>query len=146
MSFINIYYSDAPAIYYKTLRNAMSILFTKNFEIIKSELFDIHSKHKSNFSLTFDYWKTDNQDEYMAITIHYIDKDWNLISRLIDMKLLTEIHNAAYLAEILNGVLKSFGISDKVQTYVFIFYFYFFFVFLKMINYSIFFRFFRFLF
>ena len=68
----------------------------------------------------------------MAITIHYIDKNWNLISRLIDMKLFTEIHNAAYLAEILNGVLKSFEIADKVHTYVFIFYFfifYFFFVF-----------------
>ena len=127
MSFINIYYNDAPAIYYKTFRNAMSILFTKNFEIIKSELFDIHFKHKSNFSLIFDYWKADNQNEYMTITIYYIDKDWNLISKLIDIKLLTKIHNAAYLAKVLNDLLKSFGIADKVHTYVFIFYFLFFF-------------------
>ena len=126
MSFINIYYSDAPAIYYKTLRNAMSILFTKNFEIIKSELFDIHFKHKSNFSLTFDCWKAGNQDEYMTITIYYIDKDWNLISKLIGMELFTEIHNAAYLAEVLNDVLKFFKISNKVHTYVFFFYFFFF--------------------
>ena len=42
------------------------------------------------------------------------------------MKLLTEIYNAAYLAENLNNVLKSFEISDKVHTYVFIFYFLFF--------------------
>ena len=62
----------------------------------------------------------------MTITIHYIDKDWNLIFRLIDMELFMEIHNAAYLAEILNGVLKSFEISDKIHTYVFIFYFLFF--------------------
>ena len=59
----------------------------------------------------------------MVITIHYIDKNWNLIFRLINMKLLTKIHNAAYLAEILNGVLKSFEIADKVHTYVFISYF-----------------------
>ena len=68
----------------------------------------------------------------MVITIHYIDKNWNLIFRLINMKLLTKIHNAAYLAEILNGVLKSFEIADKVHTYVFISYFFiflFFFVF-----------------
>ena len=126
MSFINIYYNDAFAIYYKTFRNAMSILFIKNFEIIKSELFDIHFKHKSNFSFTFDCWKVDNQDEYITITIHYIDKDWNLISRLIDMKLFMKIHNAVYLAEVLNDVLKSFEISDKVHTYVFYFYFIFF--------------------
>ena len=61
----------------------------------------------------------------MAITIHYIDKNLNLISRLIDMKLLTKLHNVAYLAEILDGVLKSFEIANKVHTYVFISYFYF---------------------
>ena len=72
----------------------------------------------------------------MMIIIHYIDKDWNLIFRLIDMKLLTEIHNVVYLTEVLNDVLKSFEIADKVHTYVFIFYF------LKMINYSFFFFFF----
>ena len=110
----------------KLFENAISILFTKNFEIIKSELFDIHFKHKSNFSLTFDYWKVNNQNEYMTITIHYIDKDWNLIFKLIDMKLLTKIHNAAYLTKVLNDVLKFFKISNKVHTYVFFFYFFFF--------------------
>ena len=69
----------------------------------------------------------------MAITIHYIDKNWNLIFKLIDMKLFTKIHNAVYLAEILNGVLKSFEIADKVHTYVFIFFLFFFIFFFKFI-------------
>ena len=103
----------------------MSILFTRNFQIIKSELFDVHSKYKSNFSFTFNCWKADNQSEYMAITIHYINKDWELISRFIGMELLTEVHDAKYLTKILDGVLKSFNIEDKVYSYVFFFSYFF---------------------
>ena len=55
MYFINIYHNNVPLIYYETLRNAISILFIKNFQIIKSELFDIHFKFKSSFLFIFDY-------------------------------------------------------------------------------------------
>ena len=81
----------------------------------------MHSKFKSKFSLTFDCWTADNQKEFMGITIHYINKDWKLISRLIDMELLEEPYTAEYLARVLDYVLKSIGIEDKIQSYVFIF-------------------------
>ena len=97
MQITNIFNNDAPTIYYETLRKELSILFIRNFQLIKSKLHDVFTKYKSKFSLTFDCWKADNQIEYMTITIHYINKDWKLISRLIDMKSLEEPHNAEYL-------------------------------------------------
>ena len=54
MQMTNIFNSDAPAIYYETLRKELSILFIRNFQLIKSELHDIFTKYKSKFSLTFD--------------------------------------------------------------------------------------------
>ena len=101
----NISNSDTPSIYYQTLRNELLILFKRNFRIIKFELFDIQFKFKSKISLIFNYWKADNQNEFMAITIHYVNKDWKLISRLIDMKLLEEPYSTDYLLEVLNRVL-----------------------------------------
>ena len=65
----------------------------------------------------------------MTITIYYIDKKWNWISKLVDIKLFTKIYNAVYLAEILNDIIKSFENTDKIHTYVFISYFFFFFFF-----------------
>ena len=62
----------------------------------------------------------------MAVTIHYIDKDWNLISRLIGMKHIDDSKNAQYLYDIFDHTLRSFDVHNKVQTYV-IFYIYFFF-------------------
>ena len=61
----------------------------------------------------------------MIITIHYINKNWELISRLIDMKLFIETHNATYFTKILNEILKSFEIKNKVHSYVFFFLFFF---------------------
>ena len=50
----------------------------------------------------------------MIIIIHYINKDWKLISRLIDMELLEEPHNAEYLLKVLDHILKSLGVENKV--------------------------------
>lgn len=74
----------------------------------------------------------------MAITIYYINKNWELISRLINMELLIEIHDAIYLRKVLDRVLKSFELEDKIQTYVLYFIIFYIFDFLKIINYSFF--------
>ena len=50
----------------------------------------------------------------MIITIHYINKDWKLISRLISIELLEEPYNAKYLLKVLDHILKSFGVENKV--------------------------------
>ena len=52
--------------------------------------------------------------------------------------MLIEIHNAAYLDKILNDILKSFELEDKIQTYVLFFIIFYFFDFFKIVNYSFF--------
>ena len=43
----------------------------------------------------------------MVIIVYYINKDWKLVFRLIDIKLLEEPYNAKYLSKVLDYVLKS---------------------------------------
>ena len=54
------------------------------------------------------------------------------------MELLIEIHDAIYLRKVLDRVLKSFELEDKIQTYVLYFIIFYIFDFLKIINYSFF--------
>ena len=94
----------------------MTTLFHRNFEIFKSELHELNTKFGTKFSFTFDAWTASNQDEYMAVTIHYIDKDWKLISRLVGIESIDDTKNAQYLLDIFNHTLRSFDLQDKVQT------------------------------
>jgi len=41
----------------------------------------------------------------MAITIHYVNKDWELISRLLEIALIDDRKEATYLLGILNETL-----------------------------------------
>jgi len=50
----------------------------------------------------------------MAITIHYVNKEWKLISRLLDIVPLENKHSARYLLEVLDRVLERWTIESRV--------------------------------
>jgi len=50
----------------------------------------------------------------MAITIHYVNKEWDLVSRLLDIPALHSRHSAIYLLEVLNSTLERYRLEDKV--------------------------------
>ncbi len=55
----------------------------------------------------------------MAITIHYMNKDWELISRLLEIAPIDDRKEATYLLGILNESLATWGIEDKILSLVF---------------------------
>jgi len=41
-------------------------------------------KNKSRIAITTDMWTSSNQNKrYMAVTVHYIDENWNLHNQII---------------------------------------------------------------
>ena len=60
----------------------------------------------------------------MIITIYYIDKNWNLISRLIEMKIIQDTKSAKYFLKIFNTILQLLNIENKVYSYIFFLYFF----------------------
>lgn len=109
-------YSDIPSLYYENIKNELILLYRTNSSIIRDELQLLYNKYNTTFSLTFDCWTASNQDEYMRITIHYIDENWKLHSRLIGMEDLKEKHLATYLLNVLNNCLLEFDLEDKILT------------------------------
>jgi len=57
----------------------------------------------------------------MAITIHYVNKDWELVSRLLEIAPIDDRKEATYLLGILNESLATWGIEDKILSLVFYF-------------------------
>ncbi len=74
----------------------------------------LYNKYNTQYSLTFDSWTASNQDEYMSITIHYINEQWQLQSKLIEVKNLIEKHLAKYLLNVLKTSLSEYDIEDKI--------------------------------
>ncbi|CAK1584211.1 unnamed protein product [Parnassius mnemosyne] len=64
--------------------------------------------------LTTDMWTSRNNDSYLAVTGHYIDKNYRLQSVLLECKVLESRHTGLNLAEELRNVAQEWNILDKV--------------------------------
>jgi hypothetical protein len=107
-------FNDISALYYDNIKNELIQLYHNNVLIVKNELLSLYNKFNTRFSLTFDEWTTQNQIEYLGITIHYIDFNFDLKSRMIDMKNLKERHSAQYILRVLKDCFTEFNIEDKI--------------------------------
>jgi hypothetical protein len=112
--FINDYDKDIFALYYKSIKNELIFLYHIHVTKFKEELSTLYSKYNTRFSFTFDVWTASNQNEYLEITIHYIDNAWNLNAKLIDMKHLKKRHLTKYLLKVLIECFTQYKIKNKI--------------------------------
>jgi hypothetical protein len=76
-----------------------------------------------------DIWTSHNVVAFLAITMHYIDQDWNLKEKLLDFIDLKGPHSGENLCDAFTKSCIEYGILNKVIIYIFIF-LYFLFVYL----------------
>jgi len=79
-------------------------------EAIKEEL----QKSASKICLTTDTWTSSAIESYMAITAHFLSKDWKTNHLVIAFPQMTESHTAENLKQKLLEVLHEYAISTKV--------------------------------
>jgi hypothetical protein len=86
---------------------------------LKSQLSYYINKYDSKFSLTLDGWTASpNQNAYFGITIHFINRDWEIESKLLDIIDLNEKHSGKYLFRVLKEALEDFEIQNRIFRYV----------------------------
>ena len=74
-------------------------------EILEVEIKDQH------FALTCDHWTSFAETSYLAVTIHYMDDDWNLVS----FTLICKEHNgSSRAAEVLRGLREAWVAYNPV--------------------------------
>ena len=77
---------------------------------MQQQLKKVLTLNKSKISFTTDIWTSPNQVEYMAITYHYINDDFNLKSGLLDFFPFPGSHTGEDIARMFVQVLIKFGI------------------------------------
>jgi hypothetical protein len=74
-------------------------------------------KAGGRISITTDAWSARNYKEFIAVTGHWISKDWQQRSQLLDIVHLKEpTHSGEYLAEQLLSVTNNFNITEYIFT------------------------------
>ena len=67
------------------------------------------------FSTTTDIWTADHlRVGFMAITIHYIDVDWNMKTLLICFEEINVPHSGANIALVYKKAVEEFGIQNNI--------------------------------
>uniref|UniRef100_A0A8C5MWL9 BED-type domain-containing protein n=1 Tax=Leptobrachium leishanense TaxID=445787 RepID=A0A8C5MWL9_9ANUR len=64
-------------------------------------------------ALTCDAWTSVTTDSYITFTAHYISKDWQILSHVLQTRAVYESHTGANLAELLSRVVEEWQLSDK---------------------------------
>jgi hypothetical protein len=65
------------------------------------------SKISSKISLTADFWTSLKMKSFMAITIHFIDKDWKLQHFVLDIFEFKGSHTGEIIADKIYDFLKN---------------------------------------
>ena len=65
-------------------------------------------------SITTDAWTACNNQGYLSITLHWIDKEWNMKNILLDLIPIHENHTGLAFAESIFNILEEFNLGNKI--------------------------------
>ena len=84
-------------------------MYSKRVKEIKQELAQI-----SHVALTSDIWTSRTTQSYLTLTCHFLTSSWELKTLVLETFELNNDHTADNIAEALQRVAESWGISNKV--------------------------------
>ncbi|CAG8558451.1 14526_t:CDS:2 [Cetraspora pellucida] len=87
----------------------------KAYDIRKVYIKEILQSAKGKISLTCDIWMLLQQLEYLSITAHFLDKNWNLIFILLSFRLIPFSHSGVNIANCIKVVTDVYLITNKVM-------------------------------
>ncbi|XP_046873310.1 E3 SUMO-protein ligase ZBED1-like [Hypomesus transpacificus] len=67
------------------------------------------------FASTTDLWSSRTSEPYISLTIHYIDKEWNLQNKCLQTSYFPDDHTGEAIAEGLKDAFASWGLSEDKQ-------------------------------
>ncbi|KAF7810485.1 zinc finger BED domain-containing protein RICESLEEPER 2-like [Senna tora] len=107
---VNFLNSKAHSISRNTLKAYVLKLYSKEKDHLKHSL----SLIPRRISITSDLWSSISTDEYMVVTAHCIDDEWNLHKKVLSFTHVPPPRTGALLAERLYGLLREWGIEKKI--------------------------------
>ncbi|CAH1421591.1 unnamed protein product [Lactuca virosa] len=84
------------------------------YSIEKTKLCDLLQLVPGRIALMSDCWTSMTTDGYISLTAHFVDHKWCLQKRILAFTSMPPPHNGASLAERVSGLLKQWGIDNKI--------------------------------
>lgn len=72
-------------------------------------------RNVTHFATTTDMWSSRTSEPYMSLTIHYVNKEWNLQSICRQTEYFPDDHTAEIISQGLVEALASWGLSKDRQ-------------------------------
>jgi len=110
-NFVNTLY---PAIKFpsaNTIKNHIINIYGSKIEKIKEIMQNISGK----ISYTIDIWTSPSAKSFLAITAHFINKEWELQLIFLDFVQIWGPHTGENIKKIFVSCLENFGIQTKVS-------------------------------
>jgi hypothetical protein len=99
-------------------RIKLSNLIKQKLNFEKKKIIEKLQKNSSKISITSDGWTSNQNKQYQAITVHYVDDHFNLQNIIIGFELITADDNELTAAEkyysLILNVLKEYKIEKKI--------------------------------
>lgn len=96
-------------------RNVLADLLLSHFAEMQQNLKSILSKVESKMAFTIDAWWALTKASYYAITVHFIDNEWDLIATVLNITPAEGKHTGRAIADIFHGALEFFEITEKLH-------------------------------
>lgn len=89
----------------------------KHYDIARAVVVDFLAEFPGMVSFTMDGWSSMTMAAFLALTIHFIDQDWNLCSFVLDFIPHRGDHSGYNMAQTVYASLKKFGVHKKLLTF-----------------------------
>jgi len=95
-------------------RNTIVSDIEKIYDKERTKLKDIMAKIPNRICLTFDCWTTTTSEGYICLTAHFVDENWKLTSRVLNLCRMKPPHSSIALEAAVFDCLKHWGIDKKI--------------------------------
>ncbi|KAB2611168.1 hypothetical protein D8674_019200 [Pyrus ussuriensis x Pyrus communis] len=86
-------------------RNTIKACVLRMFKNEKQRLHNLLASVEGRICLTSDLWTSQCTDGYLALTAHFVDKDWKLHKRILSFCHMPPPHNGVALSEKINALV-----------------------------------------
>ena len=80
----------------------------------RNDLIKYFRTQRDKFALPSDIWNVCSKQDYLTVTGHYLDSDWNLQKKVLGFHPMEYAHTAVNIFNVITSVLETYSITDRI--------------------------------
>ena len=88
------------------------------YETVKEQTVLPRLERASSVAITTDMWTSRAADQYIGVTVHFIDDDWSMGSFTLENSELPPPHDNEHISEVLKNIFTEWKLEEKISAVV----------------------------